>query len=600
MKEFDNIYKKFTALKTTKERNKPLWDTIGKYVGITVDTNYSQANDPGKRSQQLDEFVDDPTATISVNQAGDYIVGIMWGTGDKALKLVPSRYVLELASVEQVEDYFDFATDQTLYHMNHSEAGFNNALKPYAYDQVSFGTSGIGAFPNKAFINRVADNAFTFRMYGIDNIVIDEGRGGLVDWVFATYKWTVNRIVGEFCTEGGSVDKALIAKLPKEIRTAWNQNDLNKEFSIVFGIFPRQDFNPKLKGKRGTKYRGVWFMEQSKENAIFAEEDFSEKAIAIARMVRVRGDVWGRSSGTMLISTIRAINFITATVIEILEKMANPSLGIFNNAIFGDSVLDSSPNGLTVFNSALSNGQNPAFPLYDVGNPEGIIKFLLPYLNEKIATAFKIDALLDFSTAKEMTATESLQRYAIRGKSLAGILQQQKVECLEPITKRCVSILQDMEELGVNPRTMAERASKLRAAHKTDRIIPDAVLDVIASGRPWYEIKFNNELEKLTRTESVQALVQVLQAITAIYAIFPQIAMAVDWYKLLDDINNNLDANNQILIGAEAFKQAVIADAEAKKAMMMAQMGQAGAAMSKDASQANKNNAEARSAATAQ
>jgi len=594
VKDFQSIFQRYTELKSERESYKPLWDSISKFVGINVNPGYTW-NNRGNKAKDNDEYVDDPTSAISVNQFGDYMVGIMWGTGDNAFKLVPSRYVLELASPEEVEGYYDFATQQSLYHINHPDAGFNGCLRSYAYDQAAFGTSGIGAFPNKAFINKTADNALIFRQYGVDNVCIDEGRAGLVEYVFATYKWRVSRIVGEFCTENGAVNDMAIERLPRAIKTAWKKNKLNDEFTIVFGVMPRDDYDPKKMGARGTKYRGVWFQDgDAANNTIFFEESFAERPIAMARMIKVRGEVYGRSSGTMLLSTIRAVNFMLATSIEVIEKMANPSLGILNNAIFGDSVLDTSPNGLTVFNSALAAGQQPTFPLYDVGDPSSLIQYLIPYLNEKVTTAFKVDALLDFSSAKEMTATESLQRYAIRGKSLAGILQQQKVECLDVVGRRVVSVLYGLDQLGVNPRVSNDAAAKLKATNRGERVIPDAVLQTIEAGRPWFEIRFNNELEKLTRTESVQALVQVLQSIGGIAALYPQIIEAIDWYKLLKDINDNLDANNQILIGETKFKEKIQALAQQQAAAMALQAGQMGSEIQKNTAQGNKSNAEAK------
>lgn len=596
--DFQNIYQRYTELKTEREKYKPLWDSISKYVGINVNTNYIWSNNQGDKSQQMDEFVDDPTSAISVNQFGDYMTGILWGTGDKALEVIPSRYVLELVSNEEVSNYYDYVTSQTLYHWNHSDAGWSGCLRAAMYDQAAFGTEGIGAFPNKSFLNRTADNAIIFRQYGVDNVCIDEGKAGLIDMVYATYHWRVARIVGEFCTDNGVVSKKAIALLPRAIRMAWEKNSLNEEFDIVFGVFPREDYNPKLKGKRGTKYRGVWFMDGSpQDNNIFFEEAFAEKPIAVTRMIKVRGQKYGRASGTMLISTIRAVNFMLATAIEVIEKMANPSLGVLNNAIFGDSVLDTSPNGLTVFNSALANGSPPTFPLYDVGDPSALVQLLIPYLNEKVTTAFKIDTLLDFSSAKDMTATESLQRYVIRGKSLSGILVQNKVEKLDVVGRRVISILYGMDQLGVNPITMTSAAEQLRSVQRQDRIIPEAVLKVMDSGRPWFELRFNNELEKLTRTESVQALIQVLQAITGIAALYPQIIEGVNWYKLLADINDNLDANNQILIGERAFKEKIAALAQQQQAAMQLQAGQVGSETTKNMATANKSNAEARNTA---
>lgn len=595
-KDYQSVQQLFTSLKIPRDQTQPLWNDISRYVGIN--TNSNLPNDKGNRSPstQLDQYVDDPTAAISVNQAGDYMVGIMWGTGEGVMDLIPSRYVKELVDTEIVQPFFDFATDQTLYHMNHHECGYNSALRPYAYDQFSFGTSGIGIFPNRGFKEGKEENALVARQYGIDNVVIDEGKSGLVEYVFATYNWRINRIVGEFCMDSGTVDNTMLAKLPKDMQAAYRRKDTNTKFSIVFGFMPRDDYDPKLKGKKGTRYRGVWFVDENNTTGDFLkEEDFAERPINIARMIRIRGEVWGRASGTMLISSIRSINYMIGTSIEVMEKMADPALGIFSNAIFGDSVLDTSPSGLTVFNSTLSGGGAPTFQLHEVGDPTALVQFLVPYLNEKVVTAFKVDTLLDFAANKEMTATESMQRYVIRGQSLSGVLTQQKNERLIPDIRRSVSILLDVGELGVNPQTDAERAKTLTANGRGMRVIPDAVLACIAAGKPWYEIRFNNEMEKLIRTDTVNNLLKVLSSVGAIAGLYPEIVLAVNWYKLLKDINDNLDANNQILLTESQFKEAIAKIEQAKQAAAQAQLAQAGAATAKDATAAQKNQAEARS-----
>lgn len=592
---YDNIQELYTALKEKWQLQKPVWDDISLFVGIGLDPDYLRFNNQSKAAQPLDTYVEDPTAAISVNQAGDYTLGIMWGTGDKVFKMKPSRYVKQLVDESEVNKFFDFATEQALYHMNHESAGLSTSLRPYVYDQFSFGTSGVGAFLNKSFINRIDENALLFRSFGVDNTVIDEGKGGQVDIVFAMYHWRVNRIISEFGKTNGVVDKQKTAKIPKPIMDAFNSGNFNEEFNIVFGFYPREDYEPKLKGKRGTRYKGVWFMDDQKNNECFFEEDFADRPVAMARAIKVRGEVYGRASGTMLISTIRSVNFMVGTTIEIVEKMANPSLGLFNNAIFGDSVLDTSPDGLTIFNQALAQaaGGKPVFPLYDVGDPSKIMEFLVPYFNGKVTTGFKVDDLLDFSSAKEMTATESMQRYAIRGKSLAGFLLQQKNELLVPLAKRCISLLMSIGELGANPNTNKVLADRLMKGNRSEQVIPDAVLQVMADGRPWYELEWNNELEKLVRTETVQNLVQLIQAITAIAALYPDIIHAIDWYKLLKDINENLDYNTQIIISEKDFKAQVEGAAKQRAMAMQAQIGQMGAATAKDASVAKKNTTEA-------
>lgn len=595
-KDFQNVKRMFDAAKVVRDQRLPIWEKVSKFVGIAVDTNYFQNNNAGNKAKQLDEFVDDPTGAISANQFGDQLVGIMWGTGDNAVTLQPSRYVLELAPDKaSLKDYFDFATDTLLYQMNHGEAGLNNSLCPYAYDQASFGTSGVGAFPNQDFLNGVSENALLFRNYGVDNMAIKEGKAGNIDIAFVVYNWDVGQIISEFAMPDGGINKKMMAKLPQEIRDAYNAGNFNDVFPIIFGFFPRDNFNPKLKGKRGTKYRGVWFVDSNTAEDFFFEEDFAKRPIAICRQIKIRGDVWGRASGTMLISSIMSVDFMMGEAMEVIEKMNKPPLGATSNAVFGDSVLDTSSDGLTILNSALADATKSIFPLFDVGNPEPLIKYLIPYLNEKIATAFKIDALLDFASAKEMTATESLQRYAIRGKSLAGILMQQKTELLIPLVTRCISILWNMGQLGVDAAKDPTTAKKLKKANMQGRVIPDAVKKVAERGLPWYELRFNNELEKLTRTEALQNLIQAIQAVTAVYSIYPDIIHAIDWYKLLAEINDNLDIGAKIMLTEDQFKAQVAAAAQARQVAMMAQAGTAATQMQKDMADANQKNATAQS-----
>lgn len=594
-KDFENIQKLYSDLKTIWEQKRPDWEDISHFVGITLDTNYiyNKGSD-SDNARSLDEYVDDPTSAISVNQAGDYLMGVMWGTGEKVFDIIPSRYVTELVDEKTVEDWYGFATDQALYHINHEDAGFTTALRPYTYDQFSFGTSGIGCFLNKNFLSSIEENALVFRDYGVDNTMLDEGKSGQPEIVFCAYNWKVNRIIAEFVKENGVFDEKKFGKLPKPIREAYKASNYNDRFQIIFGFFPREDYNPKLKGKKGTRYRGVWFLDDQNNGEPFYEEDFRDRPIAMARAIKVRGETYGRASGTLLISTIRSVNFMVGTAIEIVEKMSQPPLGITSNALFGDSVLDTSADGLTVFNNALSDGKgNPVFPLVDVGDPSAILSFLVPYLNEKIVTAFKVDSLLDFSSAKEMTATESLQRYAIRGKSLAGFLLQQKNEALVPITKRSINLLMAIGELGIHPTTDAEKAAQLITDNRGERVIPEAVAQVMEDGKPWFELKFNNELEKLVRTENVQALLQMIQAITAVAALNPKISMAIDWYKLLRDINDNLDYNSQIMLSPDEFQENIEAAAEMERQALALQASQATAEVQKTAAQANKTNRDA-------
>ena len=464
-KDFDNIRDFYNKLKSSRAEHESLWEDISNFTSLVVHpSNYN--GDRPNVDRQVDEYIDDPTSAISVFQSGDYLNGIVWGVGGEAFELEPSDTVLDNASREELSPWFKWVTKRVLQHLNHPESGLSSALKAYFYDQQAFGTSGIGIFENPDFKRGVAEHALICRGYGVDNIAIDEGKNGLIEYVFVVYRWRTNRIVNEFAVKNGVVDSGLLAKLPLSVRQAYEKNEINTEFQVVHGIYPREDFNPRLKGKRGAKYVGVWFLD-SKDNDIFAEEDYRTMPIAVCRQIKVRGEVYGRSAGTILLSSIKTVNYMVGQVMEILEKMNEPSLAIENNALLGDSVLDSSSGSLTVLNSGATSGsKNPIFPLYDVGDPTGIINYLIPYLNSKIATVFKIDLLIDFNNQQQMTAAESTQRYIIRGQALRNIVptnDRDGVCC----GSSAISLLLDMGLLGVDPSNDAAVRAMSEVAEPT-------------------------------------------------------------------------------------------------------------------------------------
>jgi hypothetical protein len=285
----------------------------------------------------------------------------------------------------------------------------------------------------------------------------------------------------------------------------------------------------------------------------------------------------------MLLSSIRCVNEIINGLMITLDKMRDPATGIFGDAISGDAVLDTSAGSLTVFDPTKLSGGNPVFPIQDVGDPTGIINFLLPYLNEKLATAFKVDLLLDFSSASNMTATESLQRYSIRNKSILGLIIQQINDVYIPTIRRAISILWDMGRFGVMPDD--EYALELISRGLSERIIPGEVLEVIRSGKSWYKIQFNNEVEKIGNTDKIDNLIQLMNIMQGLLAVNPQLANAVDWFGLLKNVSTALGFDTAIMSETE-FRKQVESQAAAQAQMAQAQMAQL-------ESQTSKNNASA-------
>jgi hypothetical protein len=575
MKPQDFI-KKYAEVKSKKERYMPVWRDIAKYTGIMVDPD-----DAKNEGDDLDSYTLDRTTALAVVQSADYLKGIIIGTGQKGFDILPSDEVLELVDRSAVADWFKYATTNIIKEMNHPDAGFHDAFQSYFYDQVSFGNSGVGTFKNHLKTTSSA-NALIFREYGVDTMAIDVGKNGVIDTSYNLYEWRTNQFVNEFCYRGGEFDEEMFKRLPREVQDAYLNNDVNKTFKVVQGILPNSEYDPTALGVAGAKYKGYWFLESSKDS-VFFEEAFKERPISYGRPVKVRNEIYGRAYGTVLLSSIRALNEIVNGLMITLDKQREPAMGVFGNAILGDGVIDTSSGSITTFDASKLNGNSPIFPIQDVGDPSGIVNFLLPYLNDKISTAFKVDILLDFNADANMTATESLQRYTIRNKSILGLIIQQINDVYIPTIRRVISILMDMGRLGVEADDpMAEEFIKRGIA---DRIIPEAVAECIREGKPWYKIQFNNEIEKISNTDKIENLLKMLQGLQGLLAFNPELSSAIDWHRLLWDLS-----------AALGFDYAVISEREFRKQMEQQaalQAEQLALAKRTEESVINKNNASA-------
>jgi hypothetical protein len=362
---------------------------------------------------------------------------------------------------------------------------------------------------------------------------------------------------------------------------------------------PNSAYNLYTRGKVGAKFKGYWFVDNGK-NEVFYTEYFNEMPIAMCRAIRVNNQVYGESSGSLAISSIKMLNHIAGDTVDNIEKITDAPLGVLSGALVAGNVINRSASSVTVFNAqATPNGQAPIFPLSQAGDISAVIQFLIPELKKDITNIFKIDQLLDFNNQTEMTATESSYRMSIRGKAINGLLTQQKTECLEPTIKRAISIIKDCGLYGVDLDSLPERtedeiAYKQQVVQEQD-FIPEPIAKAMKDNRIWYTLKFNGELEKLSNAEIYEAIGRFLQYLNTILQIKPELVNAINDYEFLDLLKSVSNLVNDKLIKSKYQYDEIIAKIEeeqAKQQEMQAQMAQSEymkniAGAGKDMAQAN-------------
>lgn len=551
-KEQSLVIERFKDLKQERTRYIPRWREIRDYVSITNEVN-SEFEDTKQPSEQKDIFINDPTAFISVNQAGDYLAGILWNLN--AVTLEPSKYIKDKAQGSDLSKFFKKATAVFLEQMNATDAGFHSVLKSYCYEQFSFGTSGIGTFKSKEFENNQSECCLTFKPFGVWNSAIDEGANNKIDVVYTVYHWRLNQIIEEFCYQDGVLDKNLIEQLPDEIKEAYEANKFNQKFKLVFGLLPNSSYAMETRGKNGAKYKGYWFIDNS-SNKIFKVDYFDKMPISMCRAIRVNNQVYGESAGTLAISSVKMLNHIAGNTVDNIEKTTDAPLGIISGSLVAGNVLNRSARSVTVFNPQSANSSNqPIFPISQAGDISAVVNFLIPQLQKTIINMFKIDQLLDFNNQTEMTATESSYRMSIRGKAINGLLSQQKTECIEPTCHRAISIIQNCNLFGYTKEQIQEMPedTEEQIAYKQELIangdyIPDVVLEAMKNNKMWYSLKFNGELEKLCNAEIYEAIGRFLQYLSAILNLKPELAHAINGYEFLDLLKSVSNLVNDKLI----------------------------------------------------
>ena len=197
-----------------------------------------------------------------------------------------------------------------------------------------------------------------------------------------------------------------------------------------------------------------------------------------------------------------------------------------------------------------------------------------------------------------MTATESNFRMSIRGKSINGVLTQQKAEVMEPVLHRSISIIQDCGLYGNiiedMPETTPEEIAEKERAYKEGDFIPPVIAQAMKDGKRWYKLRFNGELEKLCNAELYEAIGRFLQNFNAIMQIDPNIVHAINTYDFLVLLKKVSNLVNDGLVKTKTEYQNILKamqQAQAQQQQAQALAGQV--QMAKDIATADKEGATA-------
>lgn len=481
MPNIQEYLERYDNYKTKKANWNNSWQLVGEYIH-TRKQDFTGREPEGSF---LNEEIFDTTAITARKRSSSALIGMLW---NGKVKLKPTR---DLEVLGNFDDYFSYITEVVNDQLNHPNAGLGLALNEYSNDVTSFGTSGVGVFEGEM-------SPLIFRPYSVQNMAIDEGLNGRIDTIFTEYKWTAKRLVQEF-------DLNMVSE---KTRGLIRDGKIDEKVSVLNIVEPRKEFDREKRNVQNFPYTDIWIEIDAKH--MIAESGFHEIPISVGRLEKRIGEIYGRGWGMQAMPDVLMINQMVEDYAIIAEKLGEPPLGLMSDGDLGAQEIDTSSRALNVFRaSGRLEGQSPIFPLYTVGDPSAILLFIQE-LRERISDHFNVDILLDFMNQKEMTLGETQIRNNLRFQALQGIISRQIAELFNPVITRSVNLLARMGLLGANPMDQ-ESVTMLRRQDRVSEIIPEEIIQFIASGKPWFDIIYNTPATRMQNAESLNGSLQLIQ-----------------------------------------------------------------------------------------
>ena len=530
-----------------------LWSLISKIVGTGETYGESLGELTLTEDSTLDRNAYDPMCKRAVETICDYYASLVFPTKNP-FHLVANIPETELRSSD--EEWFAKQSNKLIKALYSEKSGFLEVRDMFYRDWDTFGTS--------AFFTTEADDddcPFVVQEFGIDNMAIQDGKNSQPEYAVLSFNWYPQVIVDFF----GGENSALYGKMPADLRKDFESGDWNTRHKLYCVLHKNTDYSPDaVMGERKAQYESVWLFDGT--DKIFTRNTYWENPLAVARYSRIRGEVYGRSDVSNFINTIAAINGIIYLAYQAAGKMADPAIGVFDNALAQDNEMDTDAGAVVALDSTFASGANPIVPIQNVGNIAPITDFLLKYLSEELVKAFKLDIIIPVVQTGTMTATEFVNRLALQSEVLSGVLMRHLTQ-IHGFYRRIINI----------------------CARRKDffdfKSAPEFVKKALKDGKDWYDIKYNNAITTIINSSEQRDFVNTCNSLMMAAQLDQSIAPDVDMYDSVLAIVKDSVLKNVLPTKLEHNER----KAARQEQMMAAQQAQ----IMNMASQANRNNAQA-------
>jgi hypothetical protein len=380
-----------------------------------------------------------------------------------------------------------------------NRSNFQQEIFELYHDLITFGTAAM-------FIQEDNEDILKFSTRHINEIFIAEDDKGRIDTVYRKFKLSVRATIQQF---GDSVSMDIKAQAKK---------DPYNEIEILHVVYPRSDYNPKLKDTENMPFESVYIeMDSGNELSV---SGFQEFPFVVPRYLKASHEIYGRSPAMTALPDVKMLNEMSKTTIKAAQKQVDPPLLVPDDGFL--LPVRTVPGGLNFYRSGTRDRIEPL----NIGanNPLGLN--MEEQRRDAIRAVFYVNQLM-MQDGPQMTATEVIQRNEEKMRLLGPVLGRLQSELLKPLIDRVFNILlrnnqlpqapeflsgQDIEIEYVSPLAKAQKSTELQSIMRAIEI-----LGSLANVAPVFDyINFDNLVKHLAEIVGVpQKLLKSQSQVTA-------------------------------------------------------------------------------------
>lgn len=546
----------FSGLKTLRSNFEDIWTDIDLFVfGFTG----SYDSNPIK-GQVTYENVYDTTAVDANIDATNALVGILWQSGGRSIRITPAEGIKK--SKENL-DWFEKATKKFVTVLDDPNARLVSSLAEYMGDALGRGSSGVGTY-------RGCKAPLLFKSHAIRYLYYQDNDEGIVDTV-ALRTWMPAYM---------AVEKYGIENVAEKVR---ENNDSatqrNTEVEIITFIFPNTGADMKEKPFHSVHvdFSNDWIMKES---------FFLEMPIKVGRIFKNPFETYGRGPAINSLANIKRINSVTGDLLENIEKIGSPPLAILGDGVLGQGVINLSAGSVNQLNTQAADGM-PIQPVNTVGDLQPSI-FMVERLQQAIISSYQLDKLSPLMENQSDTATEALLIDRIRNTSVGGMLARQINELFTPLIETSFNTLFIDGLFGFIEGSDAMNEFVIEAQLKGTvpefDVIPKDIAEAFDKGDDIYIVEYLTPAARMLKSEEAANITQAFNQTMQFAQADPNVLDNVN----LDEATQNvwkLNGIGDMLNDDEAIEQIRKAKAEIQAQQLEQQQAQQEVETAKTASE---------------